>query len=101
MGWALMQSWQDRKYVQLGLTYLTVVLLHGLWNALSMATAAGFAAEYISNPSPLLKNLSIVSTIGLVILSFINLIILIRANNLVRSHSESVSYLSSEGSLQS
>lgn len=101
MGWALVRSWQDHKFVQLGLTYLTVVLLHGLWNALSMATATGLAVTYIPNPSPLLKNLSVVSSMGLIILSLINLAILIRANNLVRHPSESISDGSANDSLQS
>jgi hypothetical protein len=101
MGWALVRSWQDRKYVQLSLTYLTVVLLHGLWNALSLASAVGFAIPYVSNPSPLLKNLPTVSIIGLILMSLINLAILLRANHLVGLQGESVSDLSSDGLYQS
>jgi len=97
MGWALVRSWQDRKFVQLGLTYLIVVVLHGLWNALSLAAAAGLAVTYLSNPSPLLKNLSLVSSIGLIFLSFINMAILICANRLIRPHLDQVSDVSSGG----
>jgi hypothetical protein len=95
MGWALVRCWQERKLLQLGATYLIVILLHGLWNALSLSSALGSAVSYMPNPSPLLQNLSMVSTIGLVFLTFINLAILIRANQWVRLPVKPTSYESS------
>jgi hypothetical protein len=80
MGWALVSAFQEKKFLRLGLTYLTVVLLHGIWNALSLSLAAGTAIEYIPNPSPILNNLSLVSVLGLIIMTIINLAILFHAN---------------------
>ena len=80
MGWALVSAWRERKYIQLGITYLVVILIHGLWNAMALSSAAQIAVEYISNPSPWLINMPIVASMGLVILSIVNLIILIMAN---------------------
>ena len=80
MGWALVSAWRERKYIQLGITYLVVILIHGLWNAMALSSAAQIAVEYISNPSPWLINMPIVASMGLVILSIVNLLILIMAN---------------------
>ena len=84
MGWALVSAWQERKYLRLGLTYLVVVLIHGMWNALSLASAIGVAIGYMSNPSPWLKSLPVVSIIGLMLLALLNLFVLIRANRILR-----------------
>lgn len=35
-GCALAKTWQDHKYSRLSLTYLAVVLIHGLWNAFAI-----------------------------------------------------------------
>jgi hypothetical protein len=39
MGWALASTWQDKKYLRLGLTYAGVVAFHGVWNALAVLNA--------------------------------------------------------------
>lgn len=39
MGWALVNAWQLGRYVRLGLTYLGVVVLHGLWNCFTLFAA--------------------------------------------------------------
>ena len=35
-GWGLVQAWTRRRYVLLGLCYLTSVAIHGLWNGLTI-----------------------------------------------------------------
>ena len=35
-GWALVQVWHKRRYGLLGASYLIAVLIHGLWNALTL-----------------------------------------------------------------
>ena len=35
-GWALASAWKEKRYFRLGVTYLGAVLLHGLWNGLTM-----------------------------------------------------------------
>lgn len=37
LGWALVGAWRQRRWLRLFLTYLAAVLLHGLWNAASLA----------------------------------------------------------------
>jgi hypothetical protein len=41
MGWALVGAWQNRKFLRLGLTYLLVIFIHGLWNAASLSYSLG------------------------------------------------------------
>jgi hypothetical protein len=36
MGWAIALAWRERRYFNLALTYLTVVLVHGVWNGLAI-----------------------------------------------------------------
>ena len=35
-GWALVHAWREGTYLRLGLAYLGAVLIHGLWNALTL-----------------------------------------------------------------
>jgi len=44
-GWALTSSWRDGSYLRVGFTYLLVVFLHGAWNFLAVAVAAGSLME--------------------------------------------------------
>lgn len=39
VGWALATAWKRRRYGLLALTYLLAVLVHGLWNGLTVAMA--------------------------------------------------------------
>ncbi len=39
MGWALTLAWRDKRYGNLGLTYLVVVFVHGVWNSLAIISA--------------------------------------------------------------
>jgi hypothetical protein len=41
MGWALVDAWHNRKFLKLGLTYLAVIFIHGLWNAASLCYGLG------------------------------------------------------------
>lgn len=36
VGWALVQAWQKRRYARLILAYLGAVVIHGLWNGLTV-----------------------------------------------------------------
>lgn len=42
MGWAIVKTWQERKILSLVFAYITVVLIHGIWNG--SVVGAGFAA---------------------------------------------------------
>lgn len=49
MGWALVSAWQKKNYPRLGLTYLAVILVHGAWNALSIALALTSLSSFVAN----------------------------------------------------
>jgi hypothetical protein len=85
MGWALVSAWRERKYVQLGLTYFLVIVIHGMWNALALSSAAQIAMDYLPNPSLFVQSLPTVSAIGLAVLSIINLSILLIINTRLNS----------------
>lgn len=36
MGWALASAFGSRRYLRLGITYLTAVLIHGVWNGIAL-----------------------------------------------------------------
>jgi hypothetical protein len=48
MGWALMQTFIDRKVIRAVLVYCGVVILHGIWNF--FALLAGFSVLPMENP---------------------------------------------------
>ncbi len=41
IGWAMAYAWQKAAYLKLALAYLLAVILHGLWNALSILYGLG------------------------------------------------------------
>jgi hypothetical protein len=43
-GWALASAWRDRNYLRLALTYIGVVLLHGMWNGMTVMALVSQAA---------------------------------------------------------
>lgn len=85
MGWALVSAWQGRKYLQLGVTYLVVIAIHGLWNALALASVTQIALDYLPNPSRWMESAPLISSMGLVFLTIVNLSILIIANRSMNS----------------
>jgi hypothetical protein len=55
VGWGLAVAWQKRGYVRLGLAYLAAVLVHGAWNALSVALALNSISGFAADVSPLIE----------------------------------------------
>ncbi|GAB4486993.1 MAG: hypothetical protein Fur0016_17210 [Anaerolineales bacterium] len=55
VGWGLVMAWQRRGYVRLGLAYLAAVLVHGAWNALSVALALNSISGFAAEVSPLIE----------------------------------------------
>jgi hypothetical protein len=43
-GWALASAWRDRRYLRLVLTYACVVLVHGMWNGMTVMALVSEAA---------------------------------------------------------
>ena len=82
IGWGLATAWSKKHYLELGLSYLVSVFLHGLWNMFGLIlglfpmiefSASGFDAE-------LLSRLSIIAPIALIVLIITMLLILIGSN---------------------
>jgi hypothetical protein len=52
MGWALALAWREKRYLNLGLTYLFVVMVHGLWNGLAVINLVDTLLTQQGLPSP-------------------------------------------------
>lgn len=56
VGWGLALAWQRRDFLRLGLAYLTAVLVHSLWNGLSVALSLhALASLTTAEVSPLIE----------------------------------------------
>ena len=84
-GWALVQAWTRRRYLLLGLCFLTSVAIHGLWNGLTIYSAFKSLAEMRNLPSevPTATGLSMVAPTSLVILGIASLGLLIFFNRVL------------------
>jgi len=49
VGWALARAWGHGKYLQLGTSYLLAVLLHALWNTLSILLVLSYLPGVLSD----------------------------------------------------
>ena len=70
-GWALASAWRDRGYLRLILTYICVVLVHGLWNGMTvMALVSEAVPPGAETPQwPGLEFFSVLSPVVLVSLT--------------------------------
>jgi hypothetical protein len=84
MGWALASTWQDSKYGRLALTYLGVVAVHAVWNALSLF---GGIQTILPTPQTGLTNILYAGMVALILLM---LFILLRTNLSLRREAESI-----------
>jgi hypothetical protein len=69
-GWALVQAWRYRRYLLLGLTYLTSVAIHGLWNGLTIYSAFNSLAQMQDLPAgkPVPTSLAMAAPAGLLLI---------------------------------
>jgi hypothetical protein len=69
-GWALVQAWRYRRYLLLGLTYLTSVAIHGLWNGLTIYSAFNSLAQMQNLPAgkPITTSLAMAAPAGLLLI---------------------------------
>jgi RsiW-degrading membrane proteinase PrsW (M82 family) len=70
MGWALVLAWEKRAYLRLGVTYLSVVLLHSLWNGLSISSSTLPMLASYADQAQWAERLGEVAPIGLGLLAF-------------------------------
>jgi hypothetical protein len=52
LGWALVSAWKERAYLKVGTAYLAVMLIHGLWNAISTVLLLNALISYAPKPVP-------------------------------------------------
>jgi hypothetical protein len=52
MGWALVLAWREKRYANLALIYLIVILIHGTWNGLALVSAVDSLLTQQGLPSP-------------------------------------------------
>ncbi|HEX9030174.1 MAG TPA: PrsW family glutamic-type intramembrane protease, partial [Anaerolineales bacterium] len=92
-GWALVTAINQRRYLRLGAVYLLAVLIHGLWNALALVSAASgldltgtgsLGVRYAD-----LARLSQWATVGLSLLVVVIFLILMAFNRSMRRQARS------------
>jgi hypothetical protein len=86
MGWALALAWTERRYVRLGLAYLAAVLIHGLWNAISVLSALSALPSINQGPSGYawLDRAGVAGPLGLILFTLLALAFLIKNNHMLR-----------------
>jgi hypothetical protein len=74
-GWALVEAWTRRRYLRLGISYLTAVAIHGLWNGLTIFSAFASLAEMQGLPieTPGITTLAMVAPAGLLLIGMTSL----------------------------
>lgn len=87
-GWALVTAWRQGSYFRLGLTYLTAVLLHALWNGLTLVATGSQLASGGLAPGTFSANLATIAPLGLGVLAFTAFLILVGANRRLRMQEE-------------
>jgi len=82
VGWAIVQVWSNRRITRLIITYSSAILIHGLWNALSLTSSFTFlTAELgISSSTPLINRIGIVAPFALLVLAFGSLLTIMQIN---------------------
>lgn len=80
-GWALASAWAEGRYLRLGAAYLGAVLIHGLWNGLTVLMVVAGLTEALGQPAdPALTQMGEWAPYSLVALSVIGLAALMWAN---------------------
>jgi len=83
MGWALASTFKDGRYFRLVFSFLTALLLHGLWNGLTLLTAVAPQLP----AGDFLKSIGQVAPEGLVLLMGVLLLILLGWNQILKRQS--------------
>jgi hypothetical protein len=84
VGWALAKAFRGRGWLRLGLTYLGMVGVHGLWNGLAiLGIGALDLPDFLTLP-PLIEGLSSLAIVGLGVLLVGAFVTLLIANRRLR-----------------
>jgi hypothetical protein len=81
MGWALASAWAEGRYLRLGAGYLGAVMIHGLWNGLTVLLVAAAISQALGqSEGDLLSQAGKWAPYGLIGLAVLGLAALIWAN---------------------
>jgi hypothetical protein len=85
-GWALALAWREKRYLILGLTYLAAVIIHGLWNGMTlMITFSSFAeTQDLQAALPLVTRLGSIGPIALGFITLAAFTVLLLSNRALR-----------------
>jgi len=85
VGWALASAWSERRYFRLASAYLIAVIIHGLWNGLSLLSLAPSLQELSNISLPVnLQRIVTFSPTGIVALGVIVFLFYIGFNSVLR-----------------
>jgi RsiW-degrading membrane proteinase PrsW (M82 family) len=85
MGWALVSAWRRGRWWLAGLAYLLVIILHGLWNGLTLGIGLAPFINFSPATLPYSQEFEFIAPFGLGILVIVLLIILLRTNHVFRT----------------
>jgi len=90
VGWALAVAWRQGSYLRLGLAYLAAVLLHGLWNGITLLGVGYSLIPEASETPSFFYNLAGVAPIALGFMTLTMFIFLLWSNYRLRKHGRMV-----------
>jgi hypothetical protein len=88
IGWALIGALHEKKYARLAIAYVTTILIHGLWNGLSIGMGFGSLARMYNRATPVSDSAIAAGFGGLFVLGIVIFLILIHANRTLRKNKE-------------
>jgi hypothetical protein len=83
-GWALASAWQKNRYLQLGITFLTSVAIHALWNGLVVLSIVPELMPELENYPDVLYNIGAAAPIGFTVLLAGSFILFLGCNQALR-----------------
>ncbi len=84
VGWGLASAWTEKKIGRLIGSFITAVVLHGVWNGLNILTALTDFPSFQDQISPFLVNFAAYAPVGLIVLGLGSIVGLVRANLVLR-----------------
>jgi hypothetical protein len=83
-GWGLALAWREGRYIRLGLTYLTAVAIHALWNGLVILSIAPEILPADTSYPDALLNIGTAASFGFAVLLIGCFALLLGANSAMR-----------------
>ena len=92
VGWAIVQVWSDCRITQLIIAYSSAVLIHGLWNALSLTSSFALITAELGIPSntPIINRIGISAPFALIFLAFGSLLTIMQINKKLTISSQKI-----------